>query len=128
MWYEGPTYENSGPSVKYVRDDMLSGISDLTWFNLNNNGRREQKLIEIIEKIVPDTRNDFGSYRNYYCIMGDILKKIEKEIMDYLIENLKKKKAKRILQATLLPLIIHRLYKPGGMRYHQHKEHFEKLK
>ncbi|RZD40563.1 MAG: hypothetical protein CXT73_06410 [Methanobacteriota archaeon] len=128
MWYEGPAYENSGPCVEDVREDMLISVSSHIWFNLNSDEVREQKLIEIIEKIVPDTRNDFGSYRNYYCIMGDILKKIEKEIMDYLIENLKKKKAKRILQATLLPLIIHRLYKPGGMRYHQHKEHFEKLK
>ena len=48
--------------------------------------------------------------------------------MDYLIENFRKRKAMRILQARFLPLIIHRLYKPGGMRYNSHKENFEKLK
>jgi hypothetical protein len=128
MWYEGPAYENSGPCAKFVRDDMLTGISVLTWFNINNNERRNQKLIEIIEKRIPDTRNDFGSYRNYYCIRGNILKEIEQELMTHLIEHFRKRKAMRILQARFLPLIIHRLYKPGGMRYHQYKEHFEKLK
>ena len=59
-----PLYQIQGPSVSEVRGDVLDyiiknhfnkDISDSEYIYINN----------IIFKIIPNTRNDFGSYRGY---------------------------------------------------------------
>lgn len=127
MWYEGSQYENAGPKAKDVRIDMIANVK---WFNLKTYPKclSSQKLKEIINKVIPDNRNDFGSYRNYYYVKKNIIKEIEKELMDYIIEDFKICRAKRVLKRELTPLIIHKLYKVGGMRYKETKAHFEKLR
>lgn len=125
MWYEGPMYENAGPKAKDVRVDMISRVK---WFNLKTypSCLSPQQLKSVINKIVPDSRNDFGSYRNYYCIRDNIINQIGEELKEFLIKDIRKRRAKRILKRKLLPLIIHKLYKPGGLRYKVAKKDFER--
>jgi len=126
MWYEGPMYENAGPKAKDVRVDM---ITHGKWFNLKTYPScvSSQQLNAIIYKVVPDTRKDFGSYRNYYYIRDNIINQIGEELTEYLIKDFQKKRAEIVLKRELLPLIIHKLYKPGGLRYKEAKTDFEKL-
>ena len=126
MWYGGPSYESAGPKAQDVRVDM---ITHGKWFNLKTypSCLSPQQLNAIIYKVVPDTRNDFGSYRNYYYIRDKIINQIGEELTEYLIKDFQKKRAERILKKELLPLIIHKLYKPGGLRYKEAKTEFEKL-
>ena len=126
MWYGGPSYESAGPKAKDVRVDM---ITHGKWFNLKTypSCLSPQQLNAIIYKVVPDTRKDFGSYRNYYYIRDKIINQIGEELTEYLIKDFQKKRAERVLKRELLPLIIHKLYKPGGMRYKEVKTEFEKL-
>ena len=126
MWYGGPSYESAGPKAKDVRVDM---ITHGKWFNLKTypSCLSSQQLNAIIYKVVPDTRKDFGSYRNYYYIRDKIINQIGEELTEYLIKDFQKKRAERILKKEFLPLIIHKLYKPGGLRYKEAKTNFEKL-
>lgn len=126
MWYAGPSYENAGPKAGDVRVDM---ITHGKWFNLKTypSCLSSQQLNAIIYKVVPDTRKDFGSYRNYYYIRDKIINQIGEELTEYLIKDFQKKRAGRILKKELLPLVIHKLYKPGGLRYKEVKTEFEKL-
>ena len=126
MWYGGPSYESAGPKAQDVRVDM---ITHGKWFNLKTypSCLSPQQLNAIIYKVVPDTRKDFGSYRNYYYIRDKIINQIGEELTEYLIKDFQKKRAERVLKRELLPLIIHKLYKPGGLRYKEVKTEFEKL-
>jgi len=125
MWYGGPSYESAGPKAKDVRVDM---ITHGKWFNLKTypSCLSSQQLNAIIYKVVPDTRKDFGSYRNYYYIRDNIINQIGEELTEYLIKDFQKKRAERVLKRELLPLIIHKLYKPGGLRYKVAKKDFER--
>jgi len=126
MWYGGPSYESAGPKAKDVRVDM---ITHGKWFNLKTypSCLSSQQLNAIIYKVVPDTRKDFGSYRNYYYIRDNIINQIGEELTEYLIKDFQKKRAESVLKRELLPLVIHKLYKPGGLRYKEVKTEFEKL-
>lgn len=125
MWYGGPSYESAGPKAQDVRVDM---IAHGKWFNLKTypSCLSPQQLNAIIYKVVPDTRKDFGSYRNYYCIRDNIINQIGQELNEFLIKDIRERRAKKILKRELLPLIIHKLYKPGGLRYKVAKKDFER--
>ena len=125
MGYGGPSYESAGPKAQDVRVDM---ITHGNWCLLKTYPScfSSQQLNAIIYKVVPDTRKDFGSYRNYYYIRDNIINQIGEELTEYLIKDFQKKRAERVLKRELLPLIIHKLYKPGGLRYKVAKKDFER--
>ena len=88
----GPWYECQGPNAKKVREDVLNHI------NIVNKNKSNSEKDEIIKnallKIIPDNRNDFGSWRGYatFGVKADIAKEVIKEIQrNYALLTIKKK-------------------------------------
>jgi len=105
-----PYYQSQGPNPAQVRKDVFNYITK-NYFNLNLSNSKY--INHIIFKIIPDSRNDFGSYRGYYTF--DIPKKISSEVIknikihDKAIYTLKNnRKFKLYLQ--------HYLFKPNGIK------------
>ena len=67
----GPWYESDGPTP-HVKEIMFNKYEDQCSDSLT-----EELLREILVKIIPDTRNDFNSWRGlstfvqWICISGD---------------------------------------------------------
>ena len=70
---DGPWYECQGPTAEQVRKDVTKYIStnSLNQTSLTNN---------ILLKIIPDSRNDFGSWRGYGTF--GVAKEIATEVMN----------------------------------------------
>ena len=107
----GPWYECQGPNAKKVREDVLNHI------NIVNKNKSNSEKDEIIKnallKIIPDNRNDFGSWRGYttFGVKAEIAKEVIKEIQrNYALLTIKKK---------FTPYVLHYLYKPNGIRMKQ---------
>ena len=110
---DGPWYECQGPTAEQVREDVLKYI------NIVNKGndlyeKEKDKIIEdAMLKIIPDSRNDFGSWRGYatFGVKAEIAKEVIKEIQrNYAILTIKNK---------FTPYVTHYLYKPNGIRMKQ---------
>ena len=71
---------------------------------------KEEMIQKILYDYVPDSRNDFGSYRGYYTFVhGSLYNKI--------IRALRIEYAYFIISKHFRPHVIHQLYKPGGRLY-----------
>ena len=107
----GPWYECQGPTAKHVREDVLNHINIV---NKNKDNYEKDKIIEdAMLKIIPDSRNDFGSWRGYstFGVKAEIAKEVIKEIQrNYAILTIKNK---------FTPYVTHYLYKPNGIRMKQ---------
>ena len=113
----GPWYEQSGPSAEEVRDDIRESF----W-------KKEKNfncivIDNCIDRIIPKTRNGFGSWRGYRCF------KIKENLMDQiklLYDDVMHKIAKFLDKYW----IQDRLYRPptetqsAGLRYYTVKTHF----
>ena len=55
---DGPWYECQGPTAEQVRKDVTKYIS-------TNSLNQTSLTNDILLKIIPDSRNDFGSWRGY---------------------------------------------------------------
>ena len=106
--FGGPWYECQGPSVADVRKDVLNYLNII---KVDDNIEFETEKAKIIKdaivKIIPDNRNDFGSWRGYQTF--GIIKKIAKEI----ILEVKRKYSLLIIEKKLLPHIMYYLYNPS---------------
>ncbi len=106
--FGGPWYECQGPSVADVRKDVLNYLNII---KVDDNIEFETEKAKIIKdaivKIIPDNRNDFGSWRGYQTF--GIIKEISQEI----IEEVKKKYSLLIIEKKLLPHIMYYLYNPS---------------
>ena len=107
-------YEIEGPCASQVRQDVLKYITNIFYDEEELTPQRNKIIRKVIYQIVPDTRNDFGSYRGYsnlnVCIELSLEVIKEMEIQDnaiYIINN------------KLTPYIQHYLYKPNGIRMKQ---------
>ena len=110
----GPWYECQGPSAAEVRKDVLSHINIVNINMLDPYKKEKDKIInETLMKVIPDTRNDFGSWRGYstFGVKNDLTKEV--------LPIIKKKYAMLVLQKKFTPYVIHQLYKPDGPRYSQ---------
>lgn len=108
----GPWYEEQGPDATYVRQDMYTKIKALKDKNkiYKYEKEKEQMIQNVLHKHVPDSRNDFGSFRGYSSsVRGNLYQTI--------IKDLQIKYAYFIFEKKLKPYIIHHLYKPGGRMY-----------
>ncbi len=78
----GPWYEYDGPSPEYVRDTMFEKFKDKCQGSIT-----EDVLKQIILEIVPDTRNDFGSWRGFSTFggSGHVYQEVEKGINDAIV-------------------------------------------
>lgn len=103
----GPWYECQGPSAKEVREDVLNHINIV---NKNKSNSEKDKIIkDALMKIIPDSRNDFGSYRGYstFGVKAELAKEVIKEV--------RKGYALLIIEKKFIPFVTHQLYKPGGI-------------
>ena len=73
----GPWYESNGPTPTYLREIMFNKYEDQCSDSLT-----EELLREILVKIIPDTRNDLGSWRGLstFGTSGYVYQQIEKDI------------------------------------------------
>ena len=111
---DGPWYECSSPDVKYVRknvSEILNEFTDLEKYQKLGNEFLQLKK-NVIKEVIPDDRNDFGSYRGYAGF--GIGRKLAEEIHQKLLYQCKVTEAKKILENKLVPVIIDRYFKPGG--------------
>ena len=105
---DGPWYECQGPTAKQVREDVLKHI------NIVKNGKdlyekeKDKIITDSLMKIVPDSRNDFGSWRGY----GTFGLKIE--IANEVIKEVRIEYAKLILQKKFIPICMEKLYNPDN--------------
>ncbi len=126
--YQGPWYECMGPTSEEVRLDLSTNF---TWFNLKNFPdcfTNPNVIKDIIYRVVPDNRNDFGSHRGYATFTRrELYEEVNEELKNYMINKMLEKRAWKKLRKHLLPLIIHKLYKPAGLRFKICEVEFNKL-
>jgi len=108
----GPWYECQGPSAAEVRKDVLSQINFVNINMLDPYKKEKDKIInDALMKVIPDTRNDFGSWRGYSTF--GVKNELTKEVLPIIQKNY----ALLVLQKKFTPYVIHHLYKPGGKRF-----------
>ena len=77
---------------------------------------------------MPDNRHDFGSHRGYATFTRhELYEEVNEELKEYMVNQMLVKRAWKKLRIHLLPLIIHKLYKPGGLRFKDCEIEFNKL-
>jgi hypothetical protein len=121
IWHEDimtsliePSYQACGPDAYEVRDNIERHFLNTPYNSF--------VLLKCIDRIVPITRNDFGSWRGYVSF------RIEEKLINQ-IKNLYNKKIKdayEVLSIKFLPHIKHSLYKPNGIMWNKLKEDFYK--
>lgn len=104
---DGPWYECTGPTYTQVRSDVEK-IAEREIESLN-----KDVLKNASEKVISETRNDFGSWRGYGTF--GVANKVYNEVyVVYLTEMEKRKKAIKAINETFIPCVRHHLWKPGG--------------
>lgn len=114
QYMDGPWYQSQGPCASQVRQDVYKYIIN-NFYNEDELTPQRNKIIrKVIFQIIPDTRDNFGSYRGYATfnvpknLSFEVIKEIE--IQD---------KAISILNHKFIPHLQHYLYKPNGIRAKQ---------
>jgi len=107
----GPWYECVGPTAEEVRKDVYKYISSSNIGRVKYQKEKDKIIQKALHEIIPDSRNDFGSWRGYstFGVMQQVAGEVMKEI--------RLKYSMFILRRNFTPYIIHHLYKPGGMRF-----------
>ena len=110
----GPWYESQGPCASQVRQDVYKYIIN-NFYNEDELTPQRNKIIrKVILQIIPDTRNDFGSYRGYatFNVPKDLsfesIKEIE--IQDKAISILNDKFLPYILLLELYSLLVRLMF------------------
>ena len=105
---DGPWYECQGPNAEQVREDVLKYINIVNKGNDLYEKEKDKIITDSLMKIVPDSRNDFGSWRGY----GTFGVKIE--IANEVIKEVRIEYAKLILQKKFIPICMEKLYNPDN--------------
>jgi len=107
----GPWYECVGPCVGEVRKDVLNHIN-IVQVGVDLYKKEKDKIIQdVIMEVIPDGRNDFGSWRGY-STFG-----VKTEIAKIVIGKVRMRYSILILKREFTPYVMHYLYKPGGRRF-----------
>ena len=107
----GPWYECVGPKADEVRKDVYKYITSSNIGRVKYQKEKDKIIQEALHKIIPDSRNDFGSWRGYATfgvmqqVAGDVMKEIRLKYSMF------------ILRRNFTPYVTHHLYKPGGARF-----------
>ena len=104
--FDGPWYECQGPSSEDVRKDVMRELNIFKVGKIDFEAERGKIINNTIMEIIPDSRNDFGSWRGYSTF--GVVKEIAKEI----IKEVKKKYAILIIEKKLTPYCMYKLYNP----------------
>ena len=105
----GPWYECQGPDAAEVRKDVLNQMNIIQSGSVEFEEEKQKIIQDALMKIIPDTRNDFGSYRGY-ATFG-----VKTEIATEVIKEVRKGYALLTIEKKLIPVVTHQLYKPGGI-------------
>lgn len=105
----GPWYESRGPNAEYVRKDVLSYLNIIKVGNVEFEEEKQKIIKDSVLKIIPDSRNDFGSFRGYSSFS------VRRELAEEVIKEVKIRYAYLIIEKKFTPFVIHQLYKPGGI-------------
>jgi len=112
----GPWYECRGPDAEEVRKDHFRKYINTIKF-------KPYKLTKILLKHIPDTMNNFGSYRGYASFGLDnyIKKNIHYDII------LETDKLKNTTVEKIKKWYFENKYRPDGIGYKKTEEHFAKM-
>ena len=104
---DGPWYECSGPTYTQVRSDVEK-IAQREIESLNIDVFKNAS-----EKVIPESRNNFGSWRGYgtFGVANEVYNEV---YVVYLTEMEKRKKAIEAINETFMPCVKHHLWTPGG--------------
>ena len=105
---DGPWYENQGPNAEQVREDVLKYINVVNKGNDLYEKEKDKIIKDTLIKVIPDSRNDFGSYRGY-STFG-----VKVEIANEVIKEVRLEYAKLILQKKFIPICMDKLYNPDN--------------
>ena len=108
--FDGPWYECSGPTARQVREDVLKHINIIKTGSDEYENEKDKIIHEALFEIIPDSRNDFGSWRGYstFGVKNELANEVKKKIKaGYALLTLNKK---------FTPYVVHYLYKPDGIR------------
>ena len=105
----GPWYECQGPDAAEVRKDVLSFMNIIQSGSVEFEEEKQKIIQDALMKIIPDTRNDFGSYRGYATF------DVKTEIATEVIKEVRKGYALLTIEKKLIPVVTHQLYKPNGI-------------
>jgi len=125
VWHEDnmfePFYESGGPDYKEVRKDVKNRFYNLNGLCIVSVLPENIGLVDqIIEEIIPETRNDFGSYRGY---------SMSRLCYNIAVDVLRKYNAYKTIEKGLLPYIKYKLYNPDdGWVMRQASNRFNQLK
>ena len=103
---DGPWYECQGPNAEEVREDVLKYINVIKKGKDLYEKEKDKIIKDVLMKIIPDSRNDFGSYRGY-ATFG-----VKVEIANEVIKEVRLEYAKLILQKKFIPICMEKLYNP----------------
>jgi len=107
----GPWYECVGPCVGEVRKDVLNHIN-IVQVGVDLYKKEKDKIIQdVIMEVIPDNRNDFGSWRGYSTFGVKI------QLAKTVIGKVRMRYSILILKREFTPYVMHYLYKPGGRRF-----------
>jgi len=119
VWNENMVwYDRSGPDADHVRDE----VEQCFW----KTGEEINFIVlgKCLNRIIPDTRDDFGSWRVYASFyMKEKLVKQVKHVYDKEMERVN-----RILSEKFIPYVLHYLYKPKGFMMTKCEEDFNNKK
>ena len=105
----GPWYETGGPNAEYVRKDVLYYLNIIKVGKVEFEEEKQKIIKDSILKIIPDSRNDFGSFRGYASF------NVKRELAVEVTKEVKIRYAYLIIEKKFIPSVIHQLYKPGGI-------------
>ena len=119
----GPWYECGGPNAEDVRDDILNS------FEVRKKLFNCIILSKYIDRIVPITRNDFGSWRGYasFRMKEKLIKRIE---LLYDEEIARNKINKFIMNSPWVQDMLYRPptdTKPAGRMYAAVETHYNQI-
>ena len=78
----GPWYECAGPTAEAVRKDVYKYISSSNIGRIKYQKEKDKIIQEALHEIIPNSRNDFGSWRGYatFGVMQQVAREVMKEI------------------------------------------------
>tara|TARA_B100000902_G_C27250231_1_gene884862 strand:+ start:256 stop:699 length:444 start_codon:yes stop_codon:yes gene_type:complete len=115
---DGPWYESAGPCSPQVRDDVYNKY----FKGKNNSDKRSIDIQNILIDIIPNHRNDFGSYRGYATWGKELHHRIKMEFAKCYAQT---HRSKRIRDNFIKDWIVDRLYRfPDGLRVQKLKKEF----
>ena len=103
---DGPWYECQGPTAEQVREDVLKRINIVKVGKDVYEKEKDKIITDALIKIIPDSRNDFGSWRGYSTF--GLGQQLTKEVID----EVRKGYALLILEKKFQPYCMEKLYNP----------------